>query len=175
MDLEKMRKGKGTGRVGEVGSPTGTAGRGGMGRPPAADLDPKDRPGVPMYGNQNGGGAGQLAVRPPLDQQPQTVPILIGVEVDRLTPVFGTSVPPKGLSGIIRRFAYSIPEHKAGRWMMLMLGDRVDVLESRIGRNPIPALGIAVGVIGLLRWRARRRAARRLVPRGLLARIIARD
>lgn len=171
MDLEKMRKG----RIGEVGSPTGTTGRGGAGRPPAADRDPKDRPGVPMYGNRNGGGAGQVAVRPPLDQQPQTVPILIGVEVDRLTPVFGTSVPPKGLSGAIRRFAYGIPEHKAGRWMMLMLGDRVDVLESRIRRNPIPAIGIAAAVIGLLRWRAaRRRAARRIVPRGLLARIIER-
>lgn len=172
MDIDKT----GRGRMGaQAGSPAASTGFGGSGRPPAADRDPKDRPGVPMYGGQARGGAGEVAVRPPLDQQPQTVPVLIGVEVDRLTPVFGTSVPPKGLSGAIRRFAYSIPEHKAGRWMMLMLGDRVDVIESRIRRNPVPAIGIAAAMIGLLRWRARRKAARRIVPRGLLARLGQRD
>jgi hypothetical protein len=48
-----------------------------------------------------------------------------------LTPVFGTVCPPKGLSGLIRRFAYRFSEARASHWLLLMLGDRVDVIESR--------------------------------------------
>jgi len=74
--------------------------------------------------------------RPPLDRQEARGPILIGVEIEHLTPVFGTAQPPRGLSGVLRRAAYGIPEHKAGRWMMLLAADRVDVWESRAVRKP---------------------------------------
>jgi hypothetical protein len=110
-----------------------TMARGATGRPAAADADPAARPGVPMY---KPAGTSAPIVRPPLDHQEAQVPILIGVEVDHLTPVFGTAQPPRGLSGVLRRAAYGIPEHKAGRWMMLLAADRVDVWESRAVRNP---------------------------------------
>ena len=42
------------------------------------------------------------------------MPILIGVEIDHLTPVFGTAQPPRGLSGVLRRAAYGIPDTRRG-------------------------------------------------------------
>ncbi|HEY8469640.1 MAG TPA: hypothetical protein VIL18_08360 [Longimicrobiales bacterium] len=69
--------------------------------------------------------------------------------LERLTPVFGTSVPPRGVSGIMRRIAYRIPEHYARHWLILLAADRVDVLEGRLGEllarplrgTPLEALG----------------------------------
>jgi hypothetical protein len=49
-----------------------------------------------------------------------------------LTPVFGTSVPPRGLSGVIRRAAYKLPEHYTTHWFLLLLSDRIDALESAV-------------------------------------------
>jgi hypothetical protein len=141
-------------------------GAGASGRPPAVDRDPARRPGVPFYKPND------LTARPPLDQQPLTVPVLVGVEVGRITPVFGTAAPPHGLSGLIRRAAYRIPEHGAGRWMLLMLGDRVDVMESRLRRHPLVAVAVAaavVGTLGLIPARLRARARRR---RTLLHRLL---
>jgi hypothetical protein len=121
-----------------------------------ADRRVSQRPGVPMYGRAESNAA---IIRPPLDQQQTDVPVLVGVDVGRLTPVFGTRQPPRGLSGVIRRAAYRIPEHKAGRWMLLMLGDRVDVWEGRLGRQRWKTLGAAVAALaGVLAWRRRRRA-----------------
>ena len=117
-----------------------------------ADTRPSNRPGVPMYGRA---GTHAAITRPPLDQQQASVPVLVGVDVGRLTPVFGTMQPPRGLSGLIRRAGYRVPEHKAGRWMLLMLGDRVDVWESRLRRQRWPALGLGAIIAGLFIWRRR--------------------
>jgi hypothetical protein len=51
------------------------------------------------------------------------------------TPVFGTAQPARGLSGLVRRAAYRVPEHRAARWALLLAGDRIDVLEHRIARS----------------------------------------
>ncbi len=69
-----------------------------------------------------------------------------------LTPVFGTAQPPRGVSGLMRRLAYRIPEHKARHWMLLLAADRVDVLEGRLGEalarplrlTPLAGLGDTV-------------------------------
>jgi len=119
------------------------------------DRQPSSRPGVPMIGRA---GTHAPAARPPLDQQKTDRPVLVGVDVGRLTPVFGTMQPPRGLSGLIRRAGYRIPEHKAGRWLLLLLGDRVDVWESRLRRQRWTALGVAAFVAGVVAWRRRRTA-----------------
>ncbi len=49
-----------------------------------------------------------------------------------LTPVFGTAQPLRGLSGAIRRYAYTFSEGRTAHWLLLIAGDRVDVLESRV-------------------------------------------
>ncbi|HEX6939843.1 MAG TPA: hypothetical protein VF158_10565 [Longimicrobiales bacterium] len=94
----------------------------------------------------------------------------------RLTPVYGTAQPPRGVSGLMRRVAYRVPEHYARHWALLLAADRVDVLEGRVGealarplrrtplavlagpveRNPMRVLGVAVlGLLGA-RWLVRR-------------------
>ncbi len=53
----------------------------------------------------------------------------------RPTPVFGTAVPPRGASGLLRRLAYRVPEYRATRWALLLGADRLDVLEHRLRRG----------------------------------------
>jgi hypothetical protein len=43
-----------------------------------------------------------------------------------------TAEPPRALSGTVRRLAYRVPEHRATRWMLLLMGDKLDVLEHRL-------------------------------------------
>lgn len=68
--------------------------------------------------------------RPPL--QPATVEVLHSNERPGLTAVFGTSSPPSGLSGMIRRFAFRYSEGSWGHWLPLILADRVNVVEGII-------------------------------------------
>lgn len=72
-------------------------------------------------------------------------PVFTRKGLERLTPVVGTAQPPRGLSGPLRRAAYELPEHRFGHWGLLMLADRVDVLEGRLGSN----FGRALERIGL--------------------------
>jgi hypothetical protein len=55
------------------------------------------------------------------------------MELDQITPVFGTAQPPRGLTGMLRRMAYSFPEHRARRWMLLILTDRIEAYSTRLG------------------------------------------
>lgn len=93
------------------------------------DLDPKDRPAVPKE-NFNPQGTGAHWHFP--ERQPELYPRERSTEHKFLTPVFGTSCPPKGLSGMIRRYAYRYSEAQLSHWLLLIGADRVDVVESRI-------------------------------------------
>ena len=112
-----------------------------------ADLDPKDRPSVPRL-QYDPGRTGAHWEMP--EQQPEKWPRERSIEHLRLTPVFGTSCPPKGLSGVIRRRAYAkYSEGRAAHWLLLMVGDRVDTVESAVRSfatlrpdNPITQTGI---------------------------------
>jgi hypothetical protein len=112
-----------------------------------ADLDPKDRPSVP-----------KLQFQPDLtgahwefpERQPERWPRERSVEHKFLTPVFGTTCPPKGLSGVMRRFAYKkYSEGRAAHWLLLMAADRVDAVENHLlsfgtlhPDNPITETGV---------------------------------
>lgn len=91
------------------------------------DSDPDNDPTYPMKTRTDVEQEGYTWERPPL--QPATVEILHSVERPNLTAVFGTAVPPRGLSGKIRREAYKYSESSYGRWVPLILADRVDVIE----------------------------------------------
>jgi hypothetical protein len=94
------------------------------------DADPTNEPTHPMK-NYTGDDHQRLNwERPPL-QQP-TVEILHSNERPNLTAVFGTSTPPSGLSGAIRRFAFRFSESEYGHWLPLLLADRVNVVEGII-------------------------------------------
>jgi hypothetical protein len=116
------------------------------------DARMEDRPGVPM----------EFVPPHPVGQPHWSEPEPQGVSrpsvMDRrrgLTPVYGTAVPLRGLSGLLRRLAYRRPTYRTGRWMTLMLADRVDVLEHTVGPVALLLGGVAaLGVISYLGLRA---------------------
>jgi hypothetical protein len=91
------------------------------------DADPKNDPTYPMKNRNNDEHAGYSWERPP--QQPIAIEVLHSNERPDVTSVFGTSTPPAGLSGAIRRFAFRYSESSYGHWLPLMLADRVGVVE----------------------------------------------
>jgi hypothetical protein len=111
------------------------------------DLDPTDRPSVPKE-RFDLRGSGSHWHFP--ERQPEKWPRERSIEHKFLTPVFGTSCPPKGISGMMRKFAYrKYSEGRAAHWLLLLAADRVDVLESRLrsaatGRpdNPVTETGV---------------------------------
>jgi hypothetical protein len=95
------------------------------------DADPENDPTYPMKNRNDGEHAGYSWERPP--QQPITVEVLHSNERPDVTSVFGTSTPPAGLSGVIRRVAFRYSESSYGHWLPLMLADRVSVAEGILG------------------------------------------
>ena len=95
-----------------------------------ADLDPKDRPSVPKL-QLDPDRTGAHWKFP--ERQPENWPRERSIEHRFLTPVFGTAQPPKGLSGVIRKFSYAkYSEARAAHWLLLMAADRVDAAESTL-------------------------------------------
>ena len=94
------------------------------------DADPENEPTYPMK-KWNGDDHKRIHYeRPPL--QPITVEVLHSVERPNITAVFGTSTPPSGLSGAIRRYAFKYSEGNWGHWLPLILADRVNAIEGII-------------------------------------------
>lgn len=91
-----------------------------------ADLDRKDRPAVPMERTPP---RFIHAHEEKLPQQPENVEVFVSPERPGITPIFGTAQPPKGLSGMIRRAAYKMTENDIRHFMLLLLADRVNVIE----------------------------------------------
>ncbi|HEX2093724.1 MAG TPA: hypothetical protein VHG28_15080 [Longimicrobiaceae bacterium] len=110
------------------------------------DLDHDERTAVPME-DFDPGATGAHWHFP--ERQPELWPRERSPEHGMLTPVFGTACPPKGLSGMIRKYAYTLSEGKSSHWLLLMAADRVDVVESMLesvlqGKpdNPITESGV---------------------------------
>ena len=129
-------------------SPAAAAGRG-------MDLDPSRRPGTPRMHEPR---PLPNTIYPPERQTSRRVRVFMhGRPHKTFPPVFGTAVPPRGLSGLVRRAAYRAPDHDMRHWTMLLLADRVDRWEHRarrLLRVAVPA-AIAVGIALGLRAVAR--------------------
>jgi hypothetical protein len=91
------------------------------------DADPENDPTYPMKNRNNGEHAGYSWVRP--TQQPETVEVLHSIERPHVTSAFGTSTPPAGLSGALRRLAFRSSESTFAHWLPLMLADRIGQVE----------------------------------------------
>jgi len=128
-----------------------------------ADADRSQRPSVPRERRDLATGAHWDFP----ERQPELRPRERSIEHKFLTPVFGTGAPLKGLSGVMRRYAYArYSEARAAHWLILLASDRVDALESRLaaiwGGNPdhlVDETGVAVeaGVSATpSRWSRRR-------------------
>lgn len=97
-----------------------------------SDLPGSERPGVPME-TESRPLTATVHWREP-ERQPPNRRVTKRRELAQLTPVFSSALPPRGISGMLRRAAYRIPETHAQHFLTLMLADRVDVLEHRLGR-----------------------------------------
>jgi hypothetical protein len=53
----------------------------------------------------------------------------MSIERPSITRVFGTSTPPQGVSGMLRRYAFKFSEASSAHWMTLILADRVNAVE----------------------------------------------
>lgn len=95
-----------------------------------ADIDPENEPTYPMK-NWNGADHERIHYEKP-PQQPETVEILKSIERPQVSSVFGTSTPPAGLSGVIRRYAFKHSESTYMHWVPLVLADRIGVVEGVI-------------------------------------------
>lgn len=94
------------------------------------DLDPADRPAVPKE-NYRPGTTGAHWRFP--DRQQQKAPREVSTEHKFLPPVFGTSAPTRGLSGVVRRLAYRrYGEGRLAHWLLLVFADKIDVLEGKV-------------------------------------------
>ena len=111
------------------------------------DLDPRDRPSVPRerFDPNLSGAHWDFPER-----QPEKWPRERSNEHKFLTPVFGTSCPPKGVSGMMRKFAYRrFSEARVAHWLILVAADRVDAFGSHVRSfatlrpdNPLTQTGV---------------------------------
>jgi hypothetical protein len=152
------------------------------------DADPENDPTYPMRHIENQRDRGLTWDRP--TKQQADVEILQSIEHNRQPAVVGTSTPPSGLSGMIRRIAFRRSESDWWHWLMLMGADRINVVEGVVadlahGKLPnIPAemgiraewqhnkvglakkagvaLILSVGVYALLKARSRNKDAERI-------------
>jgi hypothetical protein len=95
-----------------------------------SDLDPANRPSYPREtpDARPPGAAWDLP-----EPQPHQGYRERSVEHADLTPVFGTAQPLHGVSGAVRRLAYDrYSEGRTAHWLLLMAGDRIDVLGSTL-------------------------------------------
>jgi hypothetical protein len=119
------------------------------------DADPENDPTYPYRDRSNDDHSGQWE-RPPL--QRSGVEILQSVEHKRLPAVFGTSTPPSGLSGILRRGAFRYTESHWAHWLMLMGADRINVVEGVVqdlARFKVPNIPAEMGIRS--EWRHNKR------------------
>jgi hypothetical protein len=91
-----------------------------------ADLDPASRPAVPK--ERTPPRLENVHWTSP-ERQPLTVKVYHSTERPGLTPIFGTSTPPSGLSGRLRDVAYRLSENDIRHWLLLLLADRINVVE----------------------------------------------
>lgn len=91
------------------------------------DADPDNEPTYPMK-HWNGDDHKRLNYERPV-QQPLTVETLHSNERPSVSAVFGTTCPPSGVSGMLRRYAFNFSEGRWAHWLTLLAADRVNVIE----------------------------------------------
>ncbi|MBE7940572.1 MULTISPECIES: hypothetical protein [Ramlibacter] len=119
-----------------------------------ADADPRDRPGYPM--ERTPPCLPHVHWNSPVPQA-RRVQVLHSIERPGLTPVFGSTVPPAGLSGKMRELAFHYSENDLRHWLILLAADRVNVGEgllSDLAHGHVPNLWAEMGLSA--EWRYNR-------------------
>lgn len=111
-----------------------------------SDADTRNDPTYPIRHREDLETRGLTWERPA--QQAPDVEILQSIEHNRLPAVVGTSTPPSGLSGLIRRYAFRRSESDWWHWLLLMGADRINVVEGVIedlGQGKVPNIPAEMG------------------------------
>jgi hypothetical protein len=111
-----------------------------------SDADTRNDPTFPIRHREDLETRGLTWERPA--QQAPDVEVLQSIEHKRLPAVIGTSTPPSGLSGMIRRYAFRRSESDWWHWLLLMGADRINVVEGVIedlGQGTIPNIPAEMG------------------------------
>src|SRR5690606_38036375 len=87
------------------------------------DADPENDPTYPSREREKGDRSGKWSRRPPQDVE---LEVLQSIEHKQRPAVVGTSTPPSGLSGALRRLAYRKSESNLLHWLLLLGADRVN-------------------------------------------------
>jgi hypothetical protein len=95
------------------------------------DFDLQDEPNYPIKHYTGDDHNRKNWSRPSL--QPVNVEILKSTERPVISAVFGSGTPPKALSGALRRTAFKYSESMIRHWLILLMADRFDVIESIFG------------------------------------------
>lgn len=110
------------------------------------DADPDNDPTYPYRERDNEDHSGQWD-RPPV--QAVDVEVLQSIEHKQRPAVVGTSNPPSGLSGALRRLAYRKSESNLLHWLLLLGADRLNMLEGvaqDLGRGKVPNIPAETGM-----------------------------
>jgi hypothetical protein len=111
-----------------------------------ADLDPANRPAYPKERTP------PRFINPHWkdpEQQVQTVRIFHSTERPRISRVFGTTVPPRWVSGKLRQVAFKFSENDIRHWLILLFADRVDMVEGIVddlAHGHIPNIFAEMGI-----------------------------
>ncbi len=119
-----------------------------------ADLDHANRPAYPKERTPPRLPGAQPT--PPL-QQLQQVRVFHSTERSGMTPLFGSSVPPSGVSGRLRELAFRYSENDLRHWLILLFADRVNMFEGLgddLRRGHVPNVFAEMG--GPAEWRYNR-------------------
>jgi hypothetical protein len=125
------------------------------------EMNAKDWPAFPMRQESADEHKGMNWQRPTL-QEP-AVEVLHSNERPGLTAVFGNTVPPKGLSGVLRRQAFKFSESQQAHWILLVAADRLQMVEAigeDLSRGHVPNLFAEMGLKAELKHNPVRFASR---------------
>ena len=126
-----------------------------------SDLDRANRPAVPM--ERRPARLPGLHWRGDVERQRVHQEVFHSSERPGITPVFGTSVPPSGLSGRMRKLAFGYSENDLRHWLLLLAADRVNVVEglaSDLAHGHVPRLYAETGGRAELRHHPRAAAVK---------------
>lgn len=116
------------------------------------DANPKDRPSYPYWKPAEKGTGAHWEHTP---QQPGFNDLL-SLERPKETSTFNPRIPPRGFSGVIRRFAFEkFSEGMIRHWMLLLFADRVDMVEgvfSDLSRGHVPNVYREMGLGSELKY-----------------------
>ena len=145
-DLTVVEPGQGTGQ--QLSTVQTSSGPVDVSRIPGwgVDADPQNDPTYPYRERDKDDHSGTWQ-RPPV--QIPDVEVLQSIEHKQQPAVVGTTAPPSGLSGTIRRLAFTKSESNLLHWVLLLGADRVNMIEGVIedfARGKLPNIPAERGI-----------------------------